>query len=245
MTEQCTTHDDDDDGGGGGGGGQQIAASTPVRLPAMQPRNSPSSASEESSMDDGTRETSRDISFTTMSCGYSSQMDNTLSDVDCPNSQSAHVQRKFLVFESSLDELFRHCPECGKPVITTSKHEQGTCVIITAVCLEGHSHNWYSQPMTGNISTGNVLVSASVLFSGSTIHRFATMADILKLQSLSESEFYRIQDACLFPIIQEAYDRHIDTIIAWLGDAPLSLIGDGRCDSPGHSAKYGLAVHAD
>jgi solute carrier family 8 (sodium/calcium exchanger) len=145
-------------------------------------------------------------------------MDNTLSDVDCPNSQSAHVQRKFLVFESSLDELFRHCPECGKPVI---------------------------KPMTGNISTGNVLVSASVLFSGSTIHRFATMADILKLQSLSESEFYRIQDACLFPIIQEAYDRHIDTIIAWLGDAPLSLIGDGRCDSPGHSAKYGLAVHAD
>lgn len=109
------------------------------RLPAMQPRNSPSSASEESSMDDGTRETSRDISFTIMSCGYSSQMDNTLSDVDCPNSQSAHVQRKFLVFESSVDELFRHCPECGKPVITTSKHEQGTCVIITAVCLEGHS----------------------------------------------------------------------------------------------------------
>ena len=78
----------------------------------------------------------RDLSFTTTSCGYSSQMDNTLSDVDHPNSQSAHVHRKFLVFESSLDELFRHCPECGKP---TSKHDQGTCVIVTAVCLEGHS----------------------------------------------------------------------------------------------------------
>ena len=237
VTEQCTTHDDDDDDDG-----RQIAASTPVRL---QPRNSPSSASEESSVDDGARQNTRDLSFTTTSCGYSSQMDNTLSDVDHPNSQSAHVHRKFLVFESSLDELFRHCPECGKPVIATSKHDQGTCVIVTAICLEGHSHKWHSQPMTGNMSAGNLLVSASVLFSGSTMHRFAAMADILKLQSLSESEFYRIQDACLFPIIQKAYDRHIDTVNAWLGDAPLLLIGDGRCDSPGHLAKYGTYTLMD
>ena len=99
--------------------------------------------------------------------------------------------------------------------------------------------------MTGNMSAGNLLVSASVLFSGSTMHRFAAMADILNLQSLSESEFYRIQDACLFPIIQKAYDRHIDTVNAWLGDAPLLLIGDGRCDSPGHSAKYGTYTLMD
>ena len=81
VTEQCATHDDDDDDDG-----RQIAASTPVRLPAMQPRNSPSSASEESSVDDGARQNTRDLSFTTTSCGYSSQMDNTLSDVDHPNS---------------------------------------------------------------------------------------------------------------------------------------------------------------
>ena len=54
VTEQCRTHDDDDDDDDDDG--RQIAASTPVRLPAMQPRNSPSSASEESSVDDGARQ---------------------------------------------------------------------------------------------------------------------------------------------------------------------------------------------
>ena len=52
---------------------------------------------------------------------------------------------------------------------------------------------------------------------------------------LCESYFYRLQNEYIFPVIHTAYVKHQEAIFAI---RPLQLSGDGRCDSPGYSAKY-------
>ena len=39
-------------------------------------------------------------------------------------------------------------------------------------------------------------------------------------------------------VIHATYVEHQEAILAFLKGTPLQLPGDGRCDSPGYSAKY-------
>lgn len=47
------------------------------------------------------------LPFSAISCAYSSQLDTTMSDMDCGVGQSVHIERKFISCERSLDDLFR------------------------------------------------------------------------------------------------------------------------------------------
>ena len=53
---------------------------------------------------------------------------------------------------------------------------------------------------------------------------------------LCESHFHTIQRDHLFPTVHTMYSRHKDAIIAAFGDDDITLVGDGRCDSPGFCA---------
>ena len=209
--------------------------------------NSPTASAEESFIDDGALGEGVDVSFvdTSFSCCSQLNTTGTLSEEDVHLDKPAYTDRKFIVFESNLRQLFRHCSLCGEPVVQMSMRAVGTAIVVTTDCMEGHKHNWHSQSVIRNVHAGNLLVPASVVFSGITFHRFTAMAEILQMTSLSESEFYRIQDTYVFPVIQDSYEKHMDTVVAWLGDSPKALIGDGRCDSPGHSAKYGTYTLMD
>ena len=121
-----------------------------------------------------------------------------------------------------------------------SIYEVGTAIVVTTECMEGHTHSWHSQSMMRNAHAGNLLVPASVVFSGSNFCKLTAMAEILQMTSL-----YRIQDTYMFPVIQDSYEKHMDTVVAWLGDSPKALIGDGHCDCSGHSAKYGTYTLMD
>jgi len=77
-----------------------------------------------------------------------------------------------------------------------------------------------------NTAAGNLLTLGAILFSGNTFSRIAQFASFLKLKCFSHSTFYNIQNKFLFPLVDKA----------WIEEP--GLIGDGRCDSPGHSAKY-------
>ncbi len=50
---------------------------------------------------------------------------------------------------------------------------------------------------------------------------------------------YNIQDKYLFPVVHSVYTQQKEALIAALLEEPVTLVGDGRCDSPGFSAKYG------
>ena len=50
---------------------------------------------------------------------------------------------------------------------------------------------------------------------------------------------YNIQNKFLFPLVDKAWIEERSSVLeAIKRDGPVNLIGDGRCDSPGHSAKY-------
>ena len=152
-------------------------------------------------------------------------------------SDDLQKERKFLVFESCLLSLFSRCCKCGLEVeLKTSV--RGTLLVVNGSCPDGHEIHWQSQPMLKNMGAGNLLVPAAILFSGLTFTGFANMAEILNLPLISESYFYKIQKEYLYPVIHSTYILQQEAVLVFLRDEGLHLSGDGRCDSPGYSAKY-------
>ena len=141
------------------------------------------------------------------------------------------------MFESCLLPLFSQCCKCGLEVeLKTSI--RGTLLVVNGSCPDGHEVHWKSQPIIRNSGAGNLIVPAAILFSGLTFTSFTSMAEILNLPMISESYFYRIQKEYLYPVVHSTYILQHEAVLAFLRDERRHLSGDGRCDSPGYSAKY-------
>ena len=174
---------------------------------------------------------------------------NTLSESDNESASGSEssasvtdpVQtRKFIVFEEELDKLFQFCSECGLPVIEKKKCLKGCMVTVKTVCLEGHTCIWNSQSYANGIPLGNLLLPAAILFSGNTYANLHQFSNILNLQFVSEPHFYRIQNQYLFQVVNNFWHEHQQGLFMELqSQTAINICGDGRCDSPGHSAKYG------
>ena len=84
-------------------------------------------------------------------------------------------------------------------------------------------------------------MSASVLFSGSLLSKVFRVFWIMNCASISERTFFYHQDKYLHPAIHTIWKESQTSMLTVLQveQKPLVLGGDGRCDSPGFSAKYG------
>ena len=124
---------------------------------------------------------------------------------------------------------------------------KGTALSLKMMCLNGHAFRWMSQPLLGEGSdavppAGNILVPAAILFSGNNFGKMSHFADILNWQFISNSMHDNYQAAFLFPTIHDASEKEKQRVHAWHNTrekGQLRICGDGRCDSPGHNAKYG------
>lgn len=164
----------------------------------------------------------------------------TESDNDEESKKSPVEQKKFIVFEENLDQLFVNCFTCSNPIIQSRKTFSGSMVVVHTTCVEGHEDKWQSQPVIGSKITGNLLLAGSILFSGNTFQNIYSLAQRLNLVFISRSSFYNIQKEILFPIVDKAWQDHQENLLKEIKQtSKLDLCGDGRCDSPGHSAKYG------
>ena len=76
------------------------------------------------------------------------------------------------------------------------------------------------------------------MLTGGSFTKFDDFFKTLNLMSISKAEFYKIQDAYIFPVINEAWKGHKKELITKLKGKHIALTGDGSCDSPGYSAKY-------
>ena len=172
--------------------------------------------------------------------------DSEGSDSDDDNSQTLPKQKKFIVFENELLKLFKFCQQCGSPTDTTTMTQHGSMVTVKTSCTNGHTLTWESQPWVKGTAAGNLLITAAIVFSGTTYKHSADFAKHLNLQFISSSYYYKIQRNIIFPVVQKAWRKNQAEVVKQLKQTKsVDLCGDGRCDSPGHSAKYGTYTLMD
>ena len=149
-------------------------------------------------------------------------------------------EQNLLVFGSCLKKLLKFCPKCGGVILELKETTCGSMLSVKIQCINDHDdYCWTSQPVIRNIAAGNLLTSAAILFSGKTFSRIAQFASFLKLKFFSHTTYYNLQNKFLFPVVNKAWTEERSSVLDDIKQkGPVNLIGDGRCDSPGHNAKY-------
>lgn len=94
---------------------------------------------------------------------------------------SPQKDNKYIVFESQLRELFQTCTTClqKREVKFISR---GTLLRVECSCSDEHRFIWESQPYIGNKPAGNLLLSASILFSGSSPVTTLRMLELMNIK---------------------------------------------------------------
>ena len=163
-----------------------------------------------------------------------------------PNSPGSnlplHRSKKFIVFEDCLMVLFKKYQNCGDETNTTTTRVIGTFLNVIQHCSKCFfTYKWDSQPVIKDIPAGNILLSASILFSGSLPAKVLQVLRIYGCASISYRTYFRHQGSFLQPAICTAWNKHQADLFKQLRreKRPLIIGGDGRADSPGHSAKFG------
>ena len=149
---------------------------------------------------------------------------------------------KYIVFKSSLLELFKQCTSCHNECIGKVAYQKGTFIAVKQLCSHcGHKRTWSSQPHIKDTPAGNILLSAAILFSGATPGKIFHLLHHMQVASISDRTFYYHQSSYLQPAILSVWETKQQKLLTECRSrgTPLSLGGDGRADSPGHSAKYG------
>ena len=162
------------------------------------------------------------------------------------DSSTPDCEKKFIVFDSCLTKLLKRCPDCGDVIAQQKSKTIGSMLSIELTCHSGHLTHWESQPVIKRKPVGNLLLAASILFTGNTFAAINRLASCFNLQFISERVFYDTQQKYLFPVINEAWAAESTRQVEMLnGKRAVNLDGDGRCDSPGHSAKFGTYTLMD
>ena len=126
---------------------------------------------------------------------------------------------KYIVFEETLLELFGHCLKCSDEVLEKEPLKKGSALKVTTLCKNSHSKEWVSQPLVNRAAAGNVLLSGAI---------------------------YKWQKKHLFPVINDLWQQEKAGVLTDLINSnSVTLLKDGRCDSPGFSAKYGTYTMMD
>ncbi|XP_071950193.1 uncharacterized protein [Antedon mediterranea] len=147
---------------------------------------------------------------------------------------------KYVVFRSMLLSLFTLCQLCGKKGAKAATTCIGTLIIINQTCraCDG-SFQWKSQPYIGAIPAGNLLLSAAILFSGALPSKALKLLRFWGVTIYERHTFFRHQNKFLIPAVNNLWDRKQTDLLRVARQSEVTLGGDARCDSMGHSAKYG------
>lgn len=160
---------------------------------------------------------------------------------DVPTGPSS-LQQFLVVDWDLLQSLMRRCPTCGQISRISHVSTKGSMLKVEISC-DIHTTYWASQESKESISVGNMQMSAGILLSGLTFESIKRFMQISGIQFLGRSAFFDLQRRFLFPAINSVYIKQRNEILNETKDKCLDIIGDGRFDSPGSSAKYGTRTH--
>ncbi|KAK7909539.1 hypothetical protein WMY93_014223 [Mugilogobius chulae] len=168
----------------------------------------------------------------------SSEHSESMQESQTTTTAATH-SRVFLVFEEQLKELLELCLKCGGLIVQEDTRElenEGSQLTLQLTCANNCTYRWQSQPRhSGTKGTGNLLLSASVFFSGIQFERICSN---MNLKSISEDTYISLRKRFVFPVVQNTWINEQRAVLATMKSQEVVLCGNGRCDSPGHSAKY-------
>ena len=153
---------------------------------------------------------------------------------------------KFIVFYSSLLALFSmFCFKCKAEKPEVKMGQTGTMVTVEQRCASCHGSKqfkWQSQPcLLGRYPAGNILLSFSLLMAGASISKVLLVFRHFGLAVYSSRTYYRHQRDMIIPSILIYWESYQASLIQSLRNVQNAVwSGDGRFDSMGHSAKYGV-----
>ena len=100
---------------------------------------------------------------------------------------------------------------------------------------------WKSQPLVlGRYPAGNVMLSFGILMAGASVGKILLVLKHMGLCAYSARTYFLHQSRFLFPSILSYWESYRNKLLEELKGKELVWSGDGRFDSMGHSAKYGV-----
>lgn len=112
------------------------------------------------------------------------------------------MERKFVVFESYLRQLFEVCKTCYSPCKASIKFN-GTLISVYTSCPAGHMNRWDSQPYINGRGAGNLLLTSMVLFTGASPTKTLRLFRMMNIQVFSVKTYFNYQREILVPAAEE------------------------------------------
>ena len=174
-----------------------------------------------------------------------SQADSIETDLDTDANEDVggHGELKFIIFSSCLKRLMSllHCANCGShDTWVRMLTPRGTMAVVELRCHScPHVTTWHGQPLERRVPMGNILLSAAILFAGATPTKCLRVLQHMGVATITAKTFFEHQRGLLHQAVHNVWSLERTALVVALGDTPVTLGGDGRADSPGHSAKYG------
>ncbi|KAK9977003.1 hypothetical protein ABG768_018824, partial [Culter alburnus] len=129
------------------------------------------------------------------------------SSQEAQASNDSHKDRLFVVFEQQLKTLLQHCMKCGALITKEEMKElenKGSQLTLDLTCVNGCSHRRQSQPtVSGTKGAGNLLLTASVFFSGIYLAKFEQFCKTMNLKTISEPTYTALRNKYVYPVIEK------------------------------------------
>ena len=140
------------------------------------------------------------------------------------------------------------CFKCKFPNPTAELRCNGSMATVIQTCKNCQPavkpFQWRSQPFAkGQYPAGNLMMSFGILMSGVNISQTMLFFKHINLAAISIRTYFRHQSKFLFPSILKHWEGYQAGIVAEIKEKVCegaTWSGDGRFDSMGHSAKYGV-----
>lgn len=131
---------------------------------------------------------------------------------------------------------------CRTEITPEVKQVIGTMVSVKQICHQCRfQRTWDSQAQVKNTPMANLLLSTAILLAGASASKVLLVLRHMGVCATSYNTFLSHQRFYLQPAIHDFWtcsQKHWVDFLIDMGK-PLIVAGDGRSDSPGHSAKFG------
>lgn len=131
--------------------------------------------------------------------------DFDLHDID-ENADKEERERCLLVYESTLLNLFKHCPKCGGDATAKEVVIKGSLFKVQIECCKGCITVWNSQPLIKSCKgMGNLDFTCAITLAGIPQAKFEKFAWLMNLKFVHNTTFYRQRKHFVQPVVKEVF----------------------------------------